>query len=99
MNRASAGGSLCLSLSPWPNHRPCTRPETGRRLETVDSGFDVALLSASCSPNQRDVDRHKVRLYLLLSKRKRERTKGLHLSPVLTPAQPRSTGASEHVPN
>lgn len=53
--------------------------ETGRarRPETVDSGFDEALLSASCSQDQQDVDRDKVRLYFLLSKG--EKTKGLHL--------------------
>lgn len=41
--------SLCVPL-PLARAIMRTRPETGRRPETVDSGFDGALLSVSCSP-------------------------------------------------
>lgn len=54
--------SLCVSL-PLARAIVCTRPDTGRRPETVDSGFDGALLSVSCSHERTGgTTRTKVRL-------------------------------------
>lgn len=72
MNGASAGGSrtlfprltdsLCVSL-PLARAIVCARPDTGRQPETVDSGFDGALLSVSCSQERTGgTTRTKVRL-------------------------------------
>lgn len=54
--------SLCVSL-PLARAIMRTRPDTGRRPETVDSGFDGALLSVSCSHERTGgATRTKVRL-------------------------------------
>lgn len=92
MNGASAGGSHTLPLSLWfslclppsgPSHGAYPGPKQEGSPETVDSGFDGALLSVSCSLKpagwRRRGGEDKVWLYLpFVQKGERHGEKGNH---------------------